>query len=229
MLNALQRAKPFKKKMKNVTKTEMNLMRSRALVALFGMLLGALLLLPVIASANDSKKPERAKVHMHPLQKGKLAAITVTAETEGKYLLTIESESKGSVYYNKTLVSPENFAKVFDLTNLDDGEYTLKIKSKNTEVNRHFDIVNGKVKVYNKVDAKPKFNIQGDKALLELDNTAELSYSVSVIDENGEALFSSVEKDELIRKVFDFSTIAKGDYTIVASSKQSNYTFTYTK
>lgn len=216
-------------RMKNITKNEMTLIRSKALVALFGLLLGALLLLPVLVSANSGKKPGSTKVHMHPLQKGKLAAITVKAESEGKYLLSIESEKRGSVYYNKTLVSPHNFAKIFDLTNLEDGQYTLKIKSRNTVVNHHFEIIDGKIKVNNKVNTKPKFNSQGNKALLELNNDTKLSYSLSVFDENGEVLFNSIEDDVLIRKVFDFSTIANGEYTIMASSNKNNYTFSYIK
>ncbi|MDA3893808.1 MAG: hypothetical protein PF517_19260 [Salinivirgaceae bacterium] len=215
---------------KKVTKTEMNLIRSRALVALFGMLLGTLLLLPIITSARDGKKPENtAKLYIQALQSNKHAAVSIFDLGEGKHSITIESDSKESVYYDNVLKNPESFAKIFDFSNLEDGEYVLKVKSKNNVKTREFEIVKGKIKVFYEETVQPEFTINGEKATLKLNNTDKLTYSLRVINENGTELSSVSENDASIKKVFDFSTAKPGSYKIVASSNKTDFSFNYSK
>jgi hypothetical protein len=216
--------------MKNVKSMEMDLMKSRALTILFSMLIAALLLLPLMSSAKGREKTKsNAKVYMHPLNKECHAAITITSVEEGKFTLTVESENGASVYYNEVMNSPEQFSKVFDFSNLRDGEYTLKLKSKYETKETQFDIVGGKIKVFNAEKEVPVFKTSGEKAEILVPNASNLNYSISIVNENGEELYSTYESKENIKKVFDFSKLEKGKYQILASTSKTSYAFGFEK
>ncbi len=216
--------------MKIEKRIEMNLMKSRALTVLFSMLIAALLLLPFFSFAEGGERNlENAKVYMHPLNKDYRAVVTVASVADGKYNLTVESTNGLNVYYDEVMKSPEMFSKIFDFSNLEDGEYTLKIKSNNEEKTRNFTIENGKIKVYYDEKEKPSLDLNGDKATFTVPNTMKLDYSIRVVNERGEELFYTSDNNENIKKVFDFSKVAAGKYQILASSRKANYSFDYEK
>lgn len=218
------------KKMKNVSKTEASLIRSRALVALFGLLLGALLMVPIIVSANTGKKPEsNIMFNMRAINEGEFATVSVNSLSDEKYTLTIESKDKSTLYFSKKLKAPVNYSKIFDLSNLDDGAYTINIVKRNFTESHNFNLNDGKVEVYRKIEVVPDFKVQGEKALLELPNSMGETYAISIIDESGEAIYETVKSDETIKKLFNFSEVEHGSYTIVAASANNNFTFSYVK
>lgn len=216
--------------MKNEKSIEMDLIKSRALTVLFSMLITALLLLPLLSSAKGRVKVlGNAKVYMHPLNKANHAAVTIASVGEGKFNLTIESENGVDVYYDEVMTSHDQFSKVFDFSNLKDGEYTLKITSKNEVKVRQFDIKNGKIKVFNEEQELPVFKTSGEKAEILLPNASNLNYSIRIVNEKGEELYSTTDSKENIKKVFDFSKMEKGQYQVLASSSKTSYSFGFEK
>jgi hypothetical protein len=214
--------------MNNVKLNKMNLMRSKMLTVLFSMLISALLLLPLFSSAKGREKNAKAgSVYMQPLNKDYHAAVTLANLEEGKYTLTIESGNGVNVYYDALLNAPEQFSKVFDFSRLDDGEYTLRLKSNNGLVERHFDIVEGKIKVYYNENTKPEFKVMGQKALFSLPNTGKMNYNIRIYNNNGEELYSAKENSATIKKMFDFSKVETGNYKILVSSKNNEFAFDF--
>lgn len=219
--------------MNNTKNYETSLIRSRTLAVLFSMLISALILLPLFSSAKGKEKAmKNTKLYMQPLNKEYHAAVTIASLAEGKYTLTVESENGDNLYYNQIMKSAENFSKIFDFSNLEEGEYTLKIKSKGETKVRHFNLIDGKIKVIyedEKVEAKPEFKIVREKAYFHLPNSSEKYFTIRIVNSMGDELYSSREKNEMIKKVFDFSNVNDGDYQVLATSNQHNYTFNFNK
>lgn len=214
--------------MNKVKFNEMNLIRSRALTVIFSMLISALLLLPLFSSAKGiNKKAKAGNVYMQPLNKDYHATVTLTNLEEGKYNLTIESENGVNVYYDALLESPEQFSKVFDFSRLEDGEYTLRLKSRNGLSERHFDIVNGKIKVYYEEKEEPEFKTMGQKAVFSIPNEMGKYYSIRIYNDNGEELYYANENSATIRKMFDFSKVDAGNYKILVSSNNNEFAYDF--
>ncbi|MFA6401216.1 MAG: hypothetical protein WCX31_06265 [Salinivirgaceae bacterium] len=214
--------------MKNAKTTEVNLIRSRALTVLFSMAISALLLLPLFSSAKErDKSSKKGKVEMQPLNKDYHATVKLIDMQDGKYTLTVESTDGITVYYDALLKSPEQFSKVFDFSRLKDGEYTLRVKSNDEEIERNFEISKGKVNVTNEEVAVPEFNIVGQRAHLMLPNDENNYYSIQVISPLGEELYSTRVNDETNKKTFDFSEVKAGKYQIVVSSDNGDFAFDF--
>lgn len=204
------------------------LIRSRALAVLFSLVAAALIMLPVIASAKGGDKAKTpGKVYMQPLYKASHAAITIDEFGEGRYIISIESKTGNDVFYNEILKSPERFSKVFDLSRLQDGDYTLKVKIKGKASERHFNITDGKIKVYYDEMEKPVFKKRDESALLLLPNSSKQSFSIKVLSPKGETLYKTVEQKQNIKKLFDFSEIEAGEYTLLVSSKHKQYSYNF--
>lgn len=207
---------------------EKSLIRSRALTVLFSMLISALLLLPLFTHAKGREKGANpGKLYMQPLNKDYHASVTIANLAEGKYTLTIESGNGMNVYYNTLLESPESFSKVFDFSKLSDGDYTLRLNSKQGVVERHFTIANGKIKVYYAEKEVPSFKTVGQKAVFTMPNTLGLNYYIRIYNEKGEELFYGVESANNIKKLFDFSQVEAGNYKILVSSQARQFSYNF--
>jgi hypothetical protein len=213
--------------MKNLRISEAHLVRSDYFAVLISMLVAALVLLPLFTSAKDRSKPVSTQVNLHSIN-GSRAAVTLTNLSEGKYTISIESLDGNSIFYNTSIDSPESFAKVFDFSRLEDGDYTIILKTGNTKKEKHFEIVNGTVKVKNTVASVPSFDYKGTKGYMVIPNAENQIVSIKLISPDGEELYSAVEEQE-VRKLFDFGKVENGKYTLLVNIDDSNYEFNYIK
>jgi len=213
--------------MKTIKTNEVNLIRSRALTAVFSLILSALLLFPFFASANGKTKPEsNGKVYMHALGSNSYATITVADFTESSLIVSIENNAGEDVYTTK-IENNGNYSKVFDLSKLENGIYKLKVKGAYTTKERHFVVKDGEIKVKYAEKDQPTFRTVDDKALLTYPNTLNENVSIVIYEANGNILYSTSETDSTIKKVFDFSKVETGNYKVVLSSTGGDYAFNY--
>jgi hypothetical protein len=215
--------------MKNVKTTEVNLIRSRALTVLFSMIISALLLLPLLSSAKEKNKTtKKGKVELMPLNKDYHATVKLVDMEGDKYLLTVESLNGTTLYYDALLESPEEFSKVFDFSRLKDGEYTLRVKNNDEEIERLFEISNGKVKVSNNtVAAEPVIKTIGQRAHLKFPDANHNIYAISIVSPVGEELYSTRIKSETTNKTFDFSEVKNGTYQIIVTSVNGDFAYDF--
>lgn len=216
--------------MNNLKTTKVNLIRSRALTALFSIILSALILLPFITSAKGKKKTEvKETVYMKALQQNALAAVTISNIDADKYVLSVESRDGSNVYFNKYYSNLESFSKIFDFSRLEDGAYTFKAIKGSSTSERHFVITDGKIEVdYNK-SVRPLFTSTGVKAQIEFEEKLDSDVTVTVYSPTGETLYiETLEKDSK-RKQFDFSKVGEGSYKLVVTANDEEFAFNYQK
>ena len=213
--------------MNKLKKNELGLIRSRILATLFSLLLSLLIVTPLLAFPKTDGKGKKGSIYMHPLSKESHATVTLANFEEGKYTLTIESENGVDVYYDAILDSPEKFSKIFDFSRLEDGEYTLRVKSRNKTKERYFEISGGEIKVYYEEKAEPVFKPVGKKAVFVLPNAENKRYAIKVISPEGDELYATSEKKDTIRKLFDFSQVDEGNYTVLVYSGSEEFAFDF--
>lgn len=213
--------------MNKLKKNELGLIRSRILALLVAGLVSFLALAPLTLIASGKGKTKSGNIYMHPLNKDYHAIVTIANFDEGKFNLTIESENGVNVYYDEMLESPEKFAKIFDFSKLEDGEYNLIVKNKKVVKTRRFTITDGQIKVHYYNKPEPVFRKMGDRALFVLPNQANENYSIKVISPNGEELFQTFESNDTIKKMFDFSQVESGLYQLLVYSDNAKFAFDF--
>jgi hypothetical protein len=213
--------------MKTLNLIEERLTRSDFFAVLISLIAAALIFLPLFTSAKGSNTEGTAQVYMYSLN-GSRAAVTLTNVSEGKYTISIESQNGENVYYNANIDSPEKFAKVFDFSRLEDGEYTVIVNLKNEVKEKQFAIKNGEIKVTNKITESPVFQSNDTKAMVELANANNQKVNIKIYSPEGKELYSVVE-GKYIRKFFDFKNVEKGKYTVLVSTDENSFQFDFIK
>jgi hypothetical protein len=229
LLSTKMKNKKFKqiKIMKHLKISEARLVRSDYFAVLISMLAAALVLLPFFTSAKGRETAKVGQVYMYSMN-GSRAAVTLTNLSEGKYTLSIESQNGVEVFYNERIDSPEKFAKIFDFSRLEDGDYNIIVKVDNVTKAKHFEIKNGEVIVKPELSVVPSFKAQGTKALIEIPNANSQLVSIRIYSPDGDELYSGIEKQD-VRKFFDFKNVENGKYTVYVMLDNASYKFDYTK
>ncbi|MEM6515104.1 MAG: hypothetical protein AAF688_02895 [Bacteroidota bacterium] len=127
----------------------------------------------------------------------------------------------GKVVYRETIERNGTYAKRFDLTALEDGQYIIELDKDFEIVLKPFNIVDHKVNFLKEQEAsifKPVVRLEDDKLMisqLALDKNPlnmELYYE-------GELIYQvKMETESIIEKVFKLSENQKGEYSLRFSS-----------
>lgn len=149
------------------------------------------------------------------------AATTPHAAAE----ISIISEAGEMVYYKRSKASAE-FKSVLDLSELNDGMYTVKLKTGKSSVVRNVAINHGKVEVSPiKPQLDPYFSYDGDMVKLTYLNFKEDNVSMLVYNGSHLVFESKLGKDFNICKAFDVSNMVKGEFDFILTAAGKNYAY----
>lgn len=183
----------------------------------------ALLLLAVALTigATATKIP---KMNIVALDDSK-AIIAAEIDPNESSEISIESENGRLVYYKLNKASAE-FKSIFDLSQLDDGTYTVEIKTGKASAKRNIKVKDGVVAVTAmKTQIEPYFSCDGD--LLKVSYLNFNQDDVSLLIYNGSKLVfqSGIGTEFNVQKGFDVSDLVKGDYEVVLAGTGEDYSY----
>lgn len=172
---------------------------------------------------------ETPKMSIIPLEDTK-ALVTVSHETPLVNEISIISDKGNVVYYKKSKKKMDGYKQVFDLSQLENGAYEVKMKVGNTTVKRGLDIKNGNIAVQQqRAEIDPYFSFA--------DNTLKVSYlnfeneDIAVYVYNNQKLvFSKEIGDEFtVHRALDLSQLKTGNYDIMLASANKEFWFSVTR
>jgi len=168
------------------------------------------------------------EISILPYLKTDYSIVTVQNTTKDAIILSIVDESSDETIY-KTRVEEEGFSqRLFDLSNLEDGEYSIELSNKSKE---NFEIRN------NKLHAESTSEYAANKTFFRLSKKSvyvtrfsfdEKPFSISIINNNGEELFEKIyEANKSFTGKYDISNLPNGEYNLILNSKtdQTQYAF----
>jgi hypothetical protein len=162
---------------------------------------------------------------------GKAKVFVAIAQDEAtKQELTIANEDGQVVYSSQPRKTGTNLVKIFNLSNLENGNYTFKFKNGTSTVKREVLIENGNVSVQPLVtEYAPVFAF--DKNILKVSYMNYLNKNVVlyVYDDEDLIFKSSLGKDFSMQRGFDFSKLERGEYNVVLASADEKYAYSFTK
>ena len=139
--------------------------------------------------------------------------------------LTIKNEN-GLIVYNQEIKKAGNFSKLFDLSALENGIYSVELNKDYEIIVRNFKIKDGVVanlsseneKIFKPVIRKENNKILVSKIAFNNDPLKVIIYF------KDEVIFTeTVKGNEVLNRVYRLSENEKGDYRIVLNSNNRNY------
>jgi hypothetical protein len=183
----------------------------------------------LVAFALVSGAVEKPKMNVIPLSDEK-ALIAVANEKPAYFELSILSEKGDLVYYKESSSEITDFRQLINYSNLENGNYTLKLKVNNTYVSRNLAINNNEMIVgETKMMYAPYFALENDILKLSFLNFDEENMKFRIL-QDGELVFENRLGNEfVISEGFDISKLEKGNYEIELSSYKNQFSYNIEK
>lgn len=141
----------------------------------------------------------------------------------------IVSDLGETIYYKRSKASAE-FKSVLNLSELNDGVYTVKLKTGDELANCNVVINEGHVRVEKKKPVvAPCFSYDGDMVKVSYFNGAKTNVSVLVYNGKQLVLDSRLGNQLCIQKAFDVSKMVPGEFDFILCADDKNYTYKITR
>jgi hypothetical protein len=179
----------------------------------------------LVAFAMVSGAVEKPKMNVIPLS-DENALIAIANENPTFFELSIEAENGDLVYHKESASEISGLRQVINYSNMENGNYTLKVKVKDTYVLRDLEINNkGMVVGELKLKYAPYFDFESDVLKLSYLNFDEENVKFKIYNE-GELVFENkLGKDFVISAGYDLSKLEKGKYQLELASLNQQFTF----
>ncbi|QIA06831.1 hypothetical protein [Draconibacterium halophilum] len=189
-------------------------------------LLSTVLAVAIVAIATAVEKP---KMNLVPLSADR-AVITIQNENASLFELSIHAENGELVYYKQTTKPLNSYQKIYDFANLENGNYTMDVRVNDTRILKDFEVASKGIFVgESKLRIDPYFAFAGDVLKLTYLNFDQESLSLNIYDENGLVYESKLGKDFNVAAGYDLSSLREGEYEVVLSSLNNDFSFSLVK
>jgi len=180
-----------------------------------------LLALAVTIGAGATKIPKMNIVTLND------AKALVVAETDPKIASEISIEdANGHLVYYKEAKAAAKFKSVFDLSNLEDGTYTIEVKTGTAAAKREVDIRNGEVVVKAlQTTIDPYFAYDGDMLKVSFLNFDKRNLSLLIYNGSRLVFQSEIGNDFNVQRGFDVSDLVKGQYSVVLAGTGEDFSY----
>jgi methionine-rich copper-binding protein CopC len=145
--------------------------------------------------------------------------------------ISIMNEEGATVHTDKAK-SIKAFSKKFNLSNLEKGEYTLKVTLEHCKITQVFEVTKKGiiVKETNRKEVYAPIIKEEDSKFDINIPTIKNKYSVLVLNASGDTVFEEVQKGVTqLNKKYNMTNLAKGEYLLQVSIDGETYYHNFTK
>ena len=181
----------------------------------------ALLALVLTISASATKIPE---MKITPLDDSK-ALFSVVTDPDESSEISIFDEA-GNVVYFKESEKSTGVSLVFNLSELENGIYTFKVKTGSASAMREVEIHNGKVEVKElKAELDPYFSLDGDLLKVLYLNYGGENMNLHIYKGNELIFELNLGNQFVVQKGFNISELKNGAFDIVLAGNNQVYNY----
>lgn len=180
----------------------------------------------IVAIATAVEKPKMSVV---PLTADR-AVVSIQNDNAAKFELSIHAQNGELVYYKQSAKPLNSYQKVFDFKDLGNGNYTMNLKVNDTKVIKDFEVASNGISVgESKLRFDPYFSYVDNVLKLSYLNFDEERFALNIYDGRDLVYESKLGKDFSISSGYDLSRLASGNYRVVMSSFNSEFSFNLEK
>jgi len=191
----------------------------------------SVVVLAVLMVAVVTPSSAKGKITVYPYLDTNYALVSALSEEVVDFSVEIKTSNGEFIYSSGKVGSSDHFNKLFDFSELGDGEYVAVLKgSGKTFLKDEFTVSNGKL-VHEVADKKAeelaaRVWTKNDLIYVSYLNKSFEAYSMKVEDKSGNVLFeSALPKDLTYSGKFDVSSLPSGTYyvSLVSGKNSSSY------
>ncbi len=181
-----------------------------------------------VALANFALAGGKASLDITPLSKDRVI-ISATSETPESYYVTLKSKD-GQVIYETKARNTVSYKKIYDLSKLSNGEYSLAINNKNFKTERKFSISGNDINVGEQhFVIAPVFTYRDNILRVSYLNYEDEPVTFMVYDNNDVIYKKTIGSNFAIHEGVSLEKLRNGSYSVILSNTTDNYSYTVKK
>lgn len=181
--------------------------------------------LAAILGYNVASASGNATLNLIPVEDQKVL-VAFESAIPGQISLTLTDSDDRVVYYKSTFSPKAEYRGIYNLSELQDGAYTLSVNSGDARISRNIEIKNKELAFSDPVFGNtPVFSL--NKQLLDISflNNQLKNVSVQIFRNNSLVYASQLGDGLIVQNRFDLSRLPGGDYRVYLVSGNDTYTF----
>ncbi len=181
------------------------------------------LVIAFAAIANTLFAVGNLKLNILPVSAEK-AVVTISSLTNSNFSITINNENDQTVYYNESSVASENYRKVYNFSDLDDGTYKLTVVSGDFTTERQFEKKRGVINVFEeRTTIKPFFDYDAGILRLSFLNFTNDKMTLYLYKDNQLIHTKTLGKGFIVNEALNLSKLEFGKYSATLTSGGKDY------
>ena len=166
-------------------------------------------------------------VNLIPVQNNK-ALVAINSTAQNRFEIQIENDNGDVIYYHNVKSPTENYEKIYDLQDLENGNYRFLVSDNNEQVERTVNLRNGEISVTNKEkDMAPYFSFNNGNLKLSYLNFDRADVHLYLYNnENDERVYKAdLGSDFSINSGLNLSKLKPGSYEAVLASEDHVHSY----
>lgn len=159
------------------------------------------------------------------------ALVAFETMSPANFELTLTNHRGETVYYKKSDEPVKNYRLIFDLDNLDEGNYHVNLKHGDCIIDRQITVSNGKnITVGEETRMfSPYCKFEDNILKVSYLNCTQKNVFLTIYNNGQYVTGKKLGKEMCIQKAFDLSKLEKGNYDVVLSNNSSEFQFAFHK
>ncbi len=180
----------------------------------------------IVAIATAVEKP---KMNVIPLTADR-AIVAITNENAALFELSINSEKGEMVYYKQSSEPLTDYLRVFDFASLEKGNYVLNLKVNDTSLSKNFTVDQKGISVGDsKLRFDPYFDYKDNVLKFSYLNFDKENLRFAIYNHDGLVYQSKIGNDFTVSTGYDLSKLSAGNYKVVLSSFNKEFSYDIVK
>ncbi|MFZ5428731.1 MAG: hypothetical protein ACOZDD_00755 [Bacteroidota bacterium] len=168
---------------------------------------------------------ERTVMNVIPIE-GEKVLVAFSSQNNDRISLSISDQNGRVVYYKSTLRPTSEFRALYDLSYLEDGEYTFRIAVNDTKISRKVNLSGDRINVGEALlNSDPVFALHQGKLDITYLNSGLEPVHLKIMQNNQVVFDTRLGSDFVIQNRYNLSGLPEGHYNIIleAGNEQYNY------
>ena len=188
-------------------------------------ILKVLMMFAFVAFANTLFAVGNLKVNIFPLSSEK-AVVAISSLTNSNLKISVKDNMGRIVYYKETNEQSDNYRKVYDFSELEEGSYHLSVVSDDLTTERPFQIKRGEITVgEEKTTIEPFFGYKDGLLRCCYLNFQKENVSLNFYVENSLIYSKKIGRNFNVVEGFNLSKLRKGNYVAILSAGEREYAY----
>ncbi|NCB07088.1 MAG: hypothetical protein EOM73_02870 [Bacteroidia bacterium] len=180
----------------------------------------------LVAIATAVEKP---KMNVIPLT-AERAIVAITNENAARIELSIYSEKGEMVYFKQSSEPLTDYLRIFDFESLEKGNYVLNLKVNDTRLSRDFTVDNKGISVGDsKLRFDPYFEYKDNVLKFSYLNFDKENLKFAIYNNDDMVYQSKIGNDFTLSAGYDLSKLSAGNYKVVLSSYNKEFSYDIVK